>query len=76
MARSHLVCQITHLNCMRSMVHILIGPVVDGNFGPDIAANLLVSGRSDRSVEVMTGHNSDEGALFTDPSILDDSAYC
>ncbi|KNG52744.1 nonribosomal peptide synthase [Stemphylium lycopersici] len=51
------------------------GPVVDGSFVPSIATDLLAHGRFDRSIAVMTSHNSDEGRLFTEPSISDESDY-
>lgn len=48
---------------------------MDGSFVTSIATDLLADGRFDRSIAVMTGHNSDEGRLFTEPSILDESSY-
>jgi carboxylesterase type B len=49
------------------------GPVVDGSFVPAQAAALLGSGRFDKSVSVMVGHNSNEGIYFTEPSISTDA---
>lgn len=57
------------------MINIVPGPVVDGSFVPDEAPNLLATGRFNRSVKVMTGHNSNEGSFFTDSTISNDSAY-
>lgn len=39
------------------------GPVVDGNFAPQLPGQLLAQGRFDKDVRVMVGHNSNEGAL-------------
>ncbi|ESZ96818.1 hypothetical protein SBOR_2819 [Sclerotinia borealis F-4128] len=43
------------------------GPAVDGTFVPELPAKLLLAGKFDTSVKIMTGHNSDEGAFFTSP---------
>ncbi|KAI9643680.1 hypothetical protein NHQ30_008302 [Ciborinia camelliae] len=43
------------------------GPSVDGTFVPELPAKLLLDGKFDTSVKVMTGHNSNEGAFFTSP---------
>ena len=45
------------------------GPVVDGLFAPDLPGKLLLQGSYNRDVNVMVGHNEDEGLLFSDPSI-------
>lgn len=45
------------------------GPVVDGDFAPLLPGQLLAQGRFDKKVEVMVGHNGDEGAYFTPPTI-------
>ena len=43
-------------------------PVVDGSFVPDFAWRLLLESKFDHDVNVMTGHNSNEGLLFTSPN--------
>lgn len=45
------------------------GPVVDGNFAPLLPGQLLAQGRFDQDVKVMVGHNANEGAYFSPPSI-------
>lgn len=49
------------------------GPVVDGSFAPLEPGQLLAQGRFDKEVQIMTGHNSDEGALFTPPYLTTDA---
>lgn len=51
------------------------GPTVDGNFVPALPGQLLARGQFDQSVRVMVGHNSDEGLLFTNPAVQNDTAY-
>lgn len=51
------------------------GPGVDGSFVPASPAQLLLHGQFDKSVTVMTGYNSDEGFLFTDPHVTSDAAF-
>lgn len=51
------------------------GPVVDGVFVPDIPAKLLMSGRFDKSVDMMIGHNLNEGALFASPFITNETTF-
>ncbi|KUJ09769.1 alpha/beta-hydrolase [Mollisia scopiformis] len=43
------------------------GPVVDGTFVPAMPGKLLLEGKFDSSLNVMVGHNSDEGLEFTSP---------
>ncbi len=45
------------------------GPVVDGLFAPATAPELLLHGQYDKGVEIMVGHNVDEGAILADQSI-------
>lgn len=52
----------------------LYGPTVDGNFVPLQPGQLLAQGRFDKDVNVMVGHNANEGPLFTAPSIQSDAA--
>ncbi|KAF1991501.1 carboxylesterase family protein [Aulographum hederae CBS 113979] len=49
------------------------GPTVDGVFVPDTPSRLLAAGKFDRNVEVMVGHNGDEGLYFADPFIRTES---
>lgn len=44
------------------------GPVVDGIFVPSLPGTLLWEGAFDRTVEVMVGHNANEGLEFTSPN--------
>ncbi|OXV09623.1 hypothetical protein Egran_02614, partial [Elaphomyces granulatus] len=53
----------------------IYGPVVDGSFVPEIPPLLLLHGQFDHNVEIMVGHNADEGLLFTDPTITTDDAF-
>ncbi|KAL7891990.1 acetylcholinesterase [Trichoderma sp. SZMC 28014] len=48
------------------------GPVVDGTFVPALPGQLLVTGSYAKNLTIMTGHNADEGALFTPPYIKTD----
>lgn len=41
--------------------------VVDGDFVPALPGQLLLEGQFDKSLRIMTGHNLDEGILFTTP---------
>ncbi|GME61741.1 acetylcholinesterase [Neofusicoccum parvum] len=50
------------------------GPTVDGNFVTQDPKLLLNHGQFDSSVNVMVGHNSDEGLLFT-PPVTNNSGY-
>lgn len=50
------------------------GPSVDGSFVPQQPGQLLAQGRFDKDVNVMVGHNANEGPLFTAPSIQSDAA--
>ena len=49
------------------------GPVVDGSFVPAQPAELLATGRFDKNVSVMVGHNANEGIYFTDPGLKTDA---
>lgn len=49
------------------------GPAVDGSFVPDLPGPLLQRGDFHKDVNVMVGHNADEGLLFTSPYILNDT---
>lgn len=43
--------------------------MVDGDFVPALPGQLLLQGEFDKSLHVMTGHNTDEGLLFTSPFV-------
>ena len=51
------------------------GPVVDGLFAPAIPGKLLLQGSYDHDLTLMLGHNADEGLLFTDPGVTNDSTF-
>lgn len=51
------------------------GPVVDGLFAPAIPGKLLLQGSYDHSLTLMLGHNADEGLVFTNPVIANDSTF-
>lgn len=45
----------------------IYGPVVDGTFVPELPGKLLAEGNFDRNLNIMVGHNADEGLVFTSP---------
>ena len=49
-------------------------PAVDGTFVPDVPGKLLLEGRFAKNLTVMVGHNADEGLVFTDPRVSNDTA--
>lgn len=49
------------------------GPVVDGTFVPAMPGKLLLEGKFDTSLDIMTGHNSNEGLQFTSPFLATES---
>ena len=51
------------------------GPVVDGLFTPALPGKLLLQGSYDKGLNVMVGHNANEGLLFTNPAVTNDSAF-
>ena len=51
------------------------GPVVDGLFAPAIPGKLLSQGSYDHSLTLMLGHNADEGLVFTNPAITNDTTF-
>jgi carboxylesterase type B len=51
------------------------GPVVDGLFAPDLPGKLLLQGSYDKNLNIMVGHNSDEGLLFANPAIQNNTEY-
>ena len=48
------------------------GPVVDGIFVPALPGLSLNAGAFARNVQLMSGHNVNEGLLFTDPRVQTD----
>ena len=51
------------------------GPVVDGLFAPAIPGKLLLQGSYDHSLSLMLGHNADEGLIFTNPAIENNTSF-
>jgi hypothetical protein len=51
----------------------MLGPVVDGDFVPALPSLLLSHGRFDDSIDVLVGHNGDEG--FGYPGLANDTAF-
>lgn len=51
------------------------GPVVDGDFAPALPGQLMLAGKFDKTINVMTGHNTDEGLLFTSPTSLNNTSF-
>ncbi|CAK4029274.1 Hypothetical predicted protein [Lecanosticta acicola] len=51
------------------------GPAVDGTFVPGLPSQLLEDGKFHKNVTVMVGHNADEGILFTNPYVQNDTAF-
>lgn len=52
----------------------MFNPVIDGDFVPASAYELLPQDRFDRSVKFLTGLDSFEGGFFFDPSVKDEVA--
>jgi len=50
------------------------GPVVDGSFVPALPPLLLNQGAFAKNLNIMVGHNADEGPLFTPPYVTNDTA--
>lgn len=48
------------------------GPTVGDAFVPDLPGRLLQQGHFDQSVQIMTGHNLNEGLTFTNPFVTND----
>jgi cholinesterase len=53
--------------------HELTGPQVDGLFVPQTPSLLLLHGRFDKTVDIMVGHNGDEGVGY--PILPDDDTF-
>ncbi|MCJ1251242.1 hypothetical protein MMC30_008473 [Trapelia coarctata] len=49
------------------------GPVVDGLFAPDLPGKLLLQGSYDKNLNVMVGHNANEGLDFADPRLINNT---
>ncbi|KAI9754980.1 MAG: hypothetical protein M4579_004454 [Chaenotheca gracillima] len=43
------------------------GPTVDGSFAPGLPGKLLLDGNYDKDLNIMVGHNADEGLDFSPP---------
>lgn len=53
----------------------MAGPVVDNDFVPGLPGKLLLQGSFDKSLKLLIGHNANEGLLFTNPYITNDTAF-
>jgi carboxylesterase type B len=51
------------------------GPVIDGVFAPDLPVKLLSRGLFAKNVKVMIGYNANEGLLFVDPRVTNDTGF-
>lgn len=51
------------------------GPMVDGDFAPKPAQEMLLHGKYDKDVEIMVGHQADEGRLLTDSRITTQAQF-
>ena len=51
------------------------GPAVDGLIAPAIPGKLLLQGSYDKNLNIMVGHNADEGLDFTNPFITNDTSF-
>ena len=50
-------------------------PTVDGSFVPGEPGKLLLQGSFHKNLNIMVGHNADEGLAFTNPAILNNTVY-
>lgn len=50
-------------------------PVVDGVIVPDAPATMMKQGRLDHGVSVMLGYNGNDGVIFSDFSLTNDTEY-
>ncbi|KAK1976424.1 Alpha/Beta hydrolase protein [Colletotrichum cereale] len=53
----------------------VFGPVIDGDRYPGYPPLLLAQGQHDRSIQMMEGHNTNEGLLFASPFIHNDTQF-
>lgn len=51
------------------------GTNIDGEYIPASPGVLFASGQYDKSISMIVGHNANEGLLFTDPSVNDQTAF-
>jgi carboxylesterase type B len=51
------------------------GPAVDGLFVPAMPGKLLSQGSFDKRVQILVGHNSNEGLAFASPFVRNDTGY-
>lgn len=49
------------------------GPAVDGSYVPQLPGQLLLEGKFNKGIKVMTGKNSNEGLSFANPFIANDT---
>lgn len=52
-----------------------LAPNIDGTFIPQEPGQMLLSRNIDTSVELIIAHNLDEGLMFTDPRVDDESGF-
>ncbi|CAK7201818.1 hypothetical protein SEUCBS139899_004533 [Sporothrix eucalyptigena] len=53
----------------------VFGPSVDGTYITNYPGNLLTQGKVDHVIQVIVAHNLDEGLLFTDPGVTNDTSF-
>ncbi|KAK5662492.1 hypothetical protein OQA88_8404 [Cercophora sp. LCS_1] len=58
-----------------SFAHFTFGPNVDGLFFPDYLSHSLATRKVDRTVEVIVSYTLQEGLLFTDPRVQNNTAF-
>ena len=51
------------------------GPVVDGKFTPTVPGKLLLQGSFYHDVDILTSHTANEGILFADPRVTDNTSF-
>ncbi|KAI9706591.1 MAG: hypothetical protein M1836_003598 [Candelina mexicana] len=51
------------------------GPVVDGDYVPELPGQLLLEGKFDRNVALMIGHQANEGLRYTSPTVQTEAAF-
>ncbi|MCJ1356216.1 MAG: hypothetical protein MMC33_006210 [Icmadophila ericetorum] len=51
------------------------GPLVDGSFVPAPPGKLLLQGNFHKNLNILVGHNADEGLDFTNPAITNNTIY-
>jgi carboxylesterase type B len=51
------------------------GTNIDGGYVPDAPSVLLGTGKFNSAIQIMVGHNTNEGLLFTDDTVNDQTAF-